>query len=579
MAFSKKFIRENKYIRLGLFVAFLAIVAMLFPRDKTSPFIYETGTSWVESDVIAPFTFPIYKDKSVYEKEKQAAREKVLPVFRRQASSFDEKSFNNLMDSLSAMLEQEARISSTDQSIPSMPPYPGLDRVNFSAKEKAILIADYRVHSSDENKALINRLRELIPKQVTVIHSDGVLNISRNELRSAKLVIRSENDREERVFDVNSFRDSIETIQTLRELISEKLIGSPASKEDANDTLKIATKLIIPFLEPNIIFDKRETNAARLRAESAVPIADGLVRENEKIISRGEKITPIVKRMLDSFMRAKAEREAVTGDVRIYLGKMIIVAIISAMFMIYVFLFREKIFQDNLMLALITLIILFELLITWYTLDFDQISPYIIPIGLASVLFTILFDSRISTFATVTIALLAAVIRGNDFQFAVASIFAGGLGVFSTRDIRKRSQIAISVVFIFLGYTLSIIGFSLSKLSPIRDILSDFLSAFISSIACFFVYPTLLLIEKIFGITTDLTLVELSDVNHPLLKDMALNAPGTYHHTMMVSMLSERAAAEVGANLLLCRVGAYFHDIGKTPNSQFFTENQGKENP
>ncbi|NTW48846.1 MAG: hypothetical protein HGB19_03775, partial [Chlorobiales bacterium] len=449
MVFSKKVFRENKYIRLGLFVAFLAIVAMLFPRSKTASFIYEIGASWVEPDVIAPFTFPIYKDNAVYEKEKQAARDKVLPVFRRQTNPFDEKKFDSVMDSLNAMLEQELRLTNMGLVIPNMPPSLRLGNSDFSAKEKAILLEDYRVHINGEPKTIIVRLRQLIPKQVPVILSDGILSVSKSEVASPKLVIRSENDREERVFQVTSFRDSAETVETLRELISEQLLGKAASKDSSNDTLKIALKLAKPFLDPNIIFDRRETEAAKQRAESAVPIADGLVRENEKIISRGEKITPMAKRILDSFLRAKVEREAVTGDLRIYLGKMIIVAIISAMFMIYVFLFREKIFQDNLMLALITLIILFELLMTWYALDFNWLSPYIIPIGLASILFTILFDSRISTFATVTIALLAAVIRGNDFQFAVASIFAGGLGVFSTRDIRKRSQIAISVLFIF----------------------------------------------------------------------------------------------------------------------------------
>jgi putative nucleotidyltransferase with HDIG domain len=346
-----------------------------------------------------------------------------------------------------------------------------------------------------------------------------------------------------------------------------------------SDTVQAALKLCAPFLTPNLIYDAAQTLADRIRAESAVPIADGIVRENEKVVSRGEIITDLTKRKLDSYLRTKIERETRTGELRLYIGKILIVLIIASLFAAYLYFSRPQIFFDNSLLLLLTVVILLELLAAWYSVQFEWLSPYIVPIGLASILFTIIFDSRTGIFATVTISLLAATIRGNDFSFALATLFAGGMGVFFTRDIRRRAQVALSVLYVFIGYAIAILAFNFARLASFEEILTDLKFAVISSLLCFLVYPALLLVEKVFGITTDLTLLELSDANHPLLREMAANAPGTYTHTMHVSLLAEEAANRIGANALLCRVGAYFHDIGKIAQARYFTENQTNYNP
>jgi hypothetical protein len=398
--------------------------------------------------------------------------------------------------------------------------------------------------------------------------------VPRRELGSEKFVIRAPNDREERVMNLDSVRDSVEAALTMSELVAEYLRVSIDS-----DTVQVALKLSAPFLTPNLIYDAAQTLVDRLRAESAVPIADGIVRENEKVVSRGEIITDLTKRKLDSYLRAKIERETRTGELRLYIGKILIVLIIASLFAAYLYFSRPQIFFDNSLLLLLVIVILLELLATWYSVQFERLSPYIVPIGLASILFTIIFDSRTGIFATVTISLLAATIRGNDFPFALATLFAGGMGVFFTRDIRKRAQVALSVLYVFIGYAIAILAFNFARLASFEEILTDLKFAAISSLLCFLVYPALLLVEKVFGLTTDLTLLELSDANHPLLREMAANAPGTYTHTMQVSLLAEEAANRIGANALLCRVGAYFHDIGKIAQARYFTENQTNYNP
>ncbi len=578
MAIDRKAFRDSKAIRIGIFVGFLAAVAALFPRNKISSLSYEIGATWLQDDVIAPFTFPIYKKEEVFEQEKKAARESVLPVFRKQENDLTAQDFHRHFDRLLNYLAAELGKATARKKPGSLDTTMLLadSAFSFSESEKTLLLSEYKrfLKQRGASSSLLGEFLRILPSRIASIRSDGIISVPRRELGSEKFVIRAPNDREERVMNLDSVRDSVEAALTMSELVAEYLHVSIDS-----DTVQVALKLSAPFLTPNLIYDAAQTLVDRLRAESAVPIADGIVRENEKVVSRGEIITDLTKRKLDSYLRAKIERETRTGELRLYIGKILIVLIIASLFAAYLYFSRPQIFFDNSLLLLLVVVILLELLATWYSVQFEWLSPYIVPIGLASILFTIIFDSRTGIFATVTISLLAATIRGNDFSFALATLFAGGMGVFFTRDIRKRAQVALSVLYVFIGYAIAILAFNFARLASFEEILTDLKFAAISSLLCFLVYPALLLVEKVFGLTTDLTLLELSDANHPLLREMAANAPGTYTHTMQVSLLAEEAANRIGANALLCRVGAYFHDIGKIAQARYFTENQTNYNP
>jgi putative nucleotidyltransferase with HDIG domain len=561
MPLNKQFIRENKYIRIGLFVMFLVSVASLFPRSKISSLNFEVGTTWYHQDLIAPFAFAIQKNKADYEREQDLARQNVLPVFRRQSERFSVETYsafyNALADSLKLALAKGRLDSNTTL-------------LGLNNQERTLLLRDF-AQSVEKNKvqqSLLLSLPRVLQSPIQALLNDGILNEPKSSFKRSEFVIRSQNEREEKVLKFSTVRDSLEVYETLRELLLQRF-HSPT-----NDTLQLALKLVAPFLRPNIFYDEAQTLADQERAANQVPLGAGIVRQNEKIISRGELITPELKRKLDSFIQAKMEREMPSGALQLYIGRILIIFIIIGVFTTYLYIARPKIWRDNAMLLLLFSITLIELVAVWYSLQFENLSPYIVPIGLASILFTVIFDSRVGFFATVTVALLAGTIRGNDFPFALATIFAGSLGVFATRGIRKRSQVFAPVLLVFVGYAVSILAFNFSRLASLNEILNDLQFAAMSSILCFLVYPILLLIEKVFGITTDMTLMELSDLNHPLLREMATKAPGTYAHTMQVSLLAEEAATAIGANPLLCRVGAYFHDIGKTAEADYFTENQ-----
>lgn len=190
-------------------------------------------------------------------------------------------------------------------------------------------------------------------------------------------------------------------------------------------------------------------------------------------------------------------------------------------------------------------------------------------------IFTIVFDSRVGFYLTVILSLIVGALRGNDYTFMAMNFIAGGLSVYTVRDIKNRTQIFRSFVYILIGYTASILAFGLERFAPIDSMLIEF--AFAASnalISPVLTYGLLIFFERLFNITTDLTLLELSNFDRPLLRDLARKAPGTFNHSMTMGTIAEAAAEQIEANALLARVGAYYHDIGKTISPQGFVENQ-----
>ena len=209
-------------------------------------------------------------------------------------------------------------------------------------------------------------------------------------------------------------------------------------------------------------------------------------------------------------------------------------------------------------------------------LRYDISSIYVIPIAIAPIILTIIFDSRVGIIASVTLASLIGLVNGNDFEFTIATISACSMGVFSVRDIKDRSQFFFTTPgVVFVTYIVVIGAFSLTKLGSWETYFDQVLFIAINALFILFTYPIILLFEKLFGITTDFTLLEMSDTNRPLLKELMNKAPGTFHHSLQVANLSEAAASAIKGNSLLCRVGALYHDIGKMIKPSYFVENQG----
>jgi hypothetical protein len=252
------------------------------------------------------------------------------------------------------------------------------------------------------------------------------------------------------------------------------------------------------------------------------------------------------------------------------------------MLAMYIYLFRKRIYHDNVKLVLITVLFFVVAFIAFLTVQNTTELPlrYLIIIPALSMMFTIIFDSRIAFYSTVVISMLVAGIRGNDYAIALSSLVAGAFAIYTVRDIKKRTQIFRSIIYVFIGYAITIVALGLERYESLSVLGNQLLVASFNAILSpVLTYGLLLFFEKTFKISTELTLVDLSDLNHPLLKELSHKAPGSFHHSVSVATLAESAADVIGAHTPLARVGGLYHDIGKMLNPESFVENLlGTEN-
>ena len=571
--FHHLFEKDNPITKWIIFGLFVAIVALLFPRGESVESEYSIGTVWVENDFYAPFAFAINKDEGEYERQRAESVRKVYTVFEENPaiakSSLDtlQLFFLHLKEKLdgkgsSAILDQLVKRYS----------------VTLTENEWNILWKLRAVEKHGVNETLPNqpfeRLRRDVLLVVNGLYLQGVLDVRKAQFENDSLIaVRKKTV--ERIAPINNFIDRDEVAK-----IIEQTFVSGYRKD--NDTISVATKIALSFLMPNVVYQKEQTEREKQYAADFIPRTIGAVREGERIIGKNERISSETKHKLDALRKAKAERGAEVNRLTTYIGKVIHVVAIVWLISMYVYLFRKKIFHDNSKLLLIAVLLLLVCVSAYATVNIETNLPikFLIIVPAVSMLLGIVFDSRVAFYSTVVMAFLVAGIRGNDYTIALYSLVAGSMTVYTVRDIKERTQIFRSITFIFVGYTISILAISLERYDSLSVIIERILYAGVNAvISPLITYGLFIFLERTFHITTDLTYLELSDYDQPLLKELSIKAPGTFHHSVTMATLAETAAKAIGANETIARVGALYHDIGKVVNPAMFVENQlGEEN-
>ncbi|HBC46993.1 MAG TPA: metal-dependent phosphohydrolase, partial [candidate division Zixibacteria bacterium] len=339
-----------------------------------------------------------------------------------------------------------------------------------------------------------------------------------------------------------------------------------------------AREIAQQFLEPNLVFDKGLTEANKNLELASIRGEKGWVYKDQKIVRVNERITRLVREKLLSLAHYKRTKLIQSDLVQFLLpplGRLFFVAFPILFFGFYLYHFRRNIFVSN------SALILFGILLSGLVISLDIInsqsylSPYLVPITIASMLVTIAFDLETGIFLTLTGALLIGILSGFKMDVAFVGMVAGILAAFSVRKVRHRHEFYRSIFYLAIVYFGLVYIIESLKLTPISDLWRHtglgVINGFISPILTIGLLP---LFETTFKLTTDITLLELSDLNRPLLKRLAIEAPGTYHHSIMIGTLAEDSAKAIGANSLLARVGSYYHDIGKILKPEYFVENQ-----
>ncbi|MBM2839582.1 MAG: metal dependent phosphohydrolase [Bacteroidetes bacterium] len=559
-------------LRVVIASSLVVLLALMFPRGEDIDVDYKVGAVWAQKDVIAPFSFALLRDERDYKKDVDQAKQSVYPVLEHKATeekhqSETLKGFFNQLDSGLAARAALKRGQKDSRSI--------LSNDSTSAFVKAsrrmeIPLTDDEWETCEALKSSggLGKVKDSLAKAFREFHAVGVLDRPKANLSRHDIALRRGTQEEivpaARLYDRNDVQELLDRYLTT------------IYKNDPK-VRSLAYKIGITLFEPNLRFSETATRQAEVAAISAIPRTSGYVQENERIVSKHERITPETKLKLESLARARADR----GTRRDYtiqrLGIGLHVVMIVMLYGIYLYLFRKRIFWNNRLLALIALLIVLEGFFAYLTRELDVNAPieYLIFVPAASMLLTIIFDSRVGFYGTVIIALLVAGIRGNDYAIALTSIIGGALSVYTVRDMRNRSQIFRSLGFIFLGYALSIIALGVERFESVGVVTEQIGFALANAIVSpVLTYGLLIFFERVFRVTTDLTLMELTHFNHPLLRKLSEQAPGTYHHSLTIATLAEAAASAIGANEVLARVGALFHDIGKLVKPMYFAENQ-----
>ncbi len=523
----RNYYQINKII---LFLITLVILLALFPREGKFKYEFQRGKPWQHDDLIAPLDFAILKPHAELQKERRSSLSEAYLFFR-----FDKEKVEY------AKSEFLARLDRT-----------GLNMVSNREKEIIVKTA-FALLDSIYSKGIL----ELIPE----------LEKKAPDFRIAVLI-----ENNAKVVPV----DSLYTIRKANDYILHNL----ATAEGFNG------KLILPLVQAsimqNVLFDSELTKTQREQTLANISITRGMVQKGERIIAKGELVNESKFQQLESL---RLEFESKTGAgynfKMILLGRFILISMALLVFGLFMFTFRHDIYSENRNIVLLLLLVTLMVSFTTFIMNMNTEYLMAVPICLVPIIVRTFYDTRLALFVHIVTIIILGFLVPNSFEFLFMQLITGIITIISIVHLYHRSQFFFTSLMIFISYSVIYIGMTLMQEGSIEQISrANFLLFGISALLTLFSYPLIYLFERIFGMITDVSLIELSDTNSKLLRELALKSPGTFQHSLVVSNIAEDAARAIGANSLLARTGALYHDIGKMDMPMYYIENQsGGINP
>lgn len=578
-----------------LIISTVIIAAMaVYPRGQVYEYTVTIEDIWQQENLQAPFQFAIRKPEDSLKAERDSVRQFTEPIFSRdntvaqkvalKADSI-QAGFNRVFEQYGAyqfnLLRGQFEAALADSVI-----YLSMrDSLNYQFSESvwqkllrayANSVTGLVVTSRSQQRG--PRLDEAYLAEAEVLantyYEMGVMDVSKAQITADRIDIRVDDD------NSHFYRD-LEDVFGLDNAIRAGVGILTASWQNSDQVrLAVTTVLFQRLIIPNLKFGEEATSTLIASRLNEILPTEGLVRENEVIVRRGDIVTAEIHQELVSLEAELNERAGTQVRWKTTLGQLILTLSTFLIFFLYLYLLRRPIFDDNKMVFLIVLLFLGVIGVYGVALRAALLDMYVVPVAIVAILLTVIFDSRVALFGALTMAMLGGHLLNYDFAFLFSTVFASTLGIFSVRDIRNRGQFFISASVVFGAYMTILCANFLLQNKPIDRFFDETVFLAINAILMLLAYPALWIFERAFGITTDLTLLELSDTNHPILKELSMKAPGTFNHVLQVANIAEAAAAAIGANALLTRVGALYHDIGKMVKPEYFIENQrGGVNP
>ena len=503
------------------------LIVWFLPRREGRQFVYDVDEPWRYSDIIAQYDFPIYKTDETLAREKDSVMSLFVPYF-----DYDERVENNVLEKF---------------------------RHDFAGGMPGLPV--------ETEQVVEKRLRQLYQSGIM---ETPLFNTVHRDTTSTVRVVFGKNMEEVGVNGLYS------TMSAYEQLLSDERLAS--------DRIALQRLNLINYIEPNLIYDKERSETAKNDLLGSIPPANGMVKAGQKIIGTGEIVTEERYRELTSLEREMSRRGASMKQVNLnFIGNSIYVLIFVVLFTVYLSLFRKDYFDKSrnilMLYALITIFPIFVSLMMQHS--YFNFSVYVLPFAFTPIFVRVFQDSRTAFITHLVMVLVSAAALRYQFDFIIIQVVAGLVAIYSLREMSSRAQVFKTALLVFLATCVTHFTLRLMQSGTTFDLDASMYTHFlINGVLLLLAYPLMYVVEKAFGFTSNITLIELSNTNGPLLRRLSEEAPATFQHSITVSNLAAEIANRIGANSTLVRTGALYHDIGKMKNPAFFTENQqGGINP
>ncbi|MED5433478.1 MAG: HDIG domain-containing metalloprotein [Candidatus Neomarinimicrobiota bacterium] len=594
------FSQSNYYWQQIAMILILVIsLSFLFPGGKTLLYSYQLNDVSKE-EIVAPFNFPILKNSNELQSDLDEAitLEPFIFIRSNDAVAKQLQEIDTFFDLTEKIQRANIKLINSKSNL-----YRERFSENFNASRIVVeadstslkqlkdkMIETFSFIDEDDKWGMIlfddpssrnNIDLEKIEKKIIKISrnrwAEGIYDIPISDILSKQVAMNLLDGKANILVDPSDYNDLQAAWTKARVEITNEFTENEITQRE------IGYSLIVELMKPNLLFDRETTERRQQARLDRVPRNKGIILENERVVEANKRITEDDLEKLFSLslaVDAKSASEDIVQITLAYLGRIIVVGILVSLLFGFLFVYKKTIFEDQKMVLFLCFIFLIEGVLAYLFTQKLALSEYLIPITVAAMVITIMFDGFVGLIATFSMIFLIGTQIGNNVEFMITSLFTSIMGIYTVRNLRRRSQL-FTAIFVLIGCsTLAIIGQGLFKGYDWQIMSYDMMNLLLLSVLSpILTYGLIGILEVSFGITTNLTLIELLDFQQPLLKRLQQEANGTFNHCVVVGNLAEACADAIGANSLLCRVGAYYHDIGKMLRPEYYIENQyGGEN-
>ena len=535
--------KSKKNIYLGiLFGLSIILVTYLFPREGKFRYEYQKGRPWMHEVLIAPMDFPVYKTETELNRERDSMLTTFSPFF-----SYDTSLVNYELNNFNAYFN-ELRLGNTGTG-------------------NELSASDYEM------------IRSKLALIIDEVYETGIYE--RNErteglLNENKSIMLVKGNVAEEVLIKNLF-----THKEAYEYVRNKRLELQNEISD-NVSLRVFEFLsaisLGDFLKPNVSYNEVKSDAERENILKEISLTRGLIQKGELIISRGELVNDWRFRVLESFRQEYAERVGIYNSWLFILGQVLLVSACFLILFLFLYNFRREVLESFQKTLFILILLIVFVALTRIVIMLPEISVYLIPFAIIPIIIRTFYDPRLALFILLVTMMITGFIVPNSFEFIFLNFLGAVVVIFTLTNTYRRGKLFFSASMVFLTLSLVYFGIGIIQEGDVSEIEWLNYAWFAgNSVLILLSYPLIYIFEKTFGFLSDATLFELSDTNQPLLRKLAEEAPGSFQHSMQVANLAEEGARVVGANPLLIRAGALYHDIGKVAGSEYFTENQSEQ--